>query len=277
MRGSPFFESVHQTELEIGGEVGRTPTFYHDGAYMQALFAARLPELRKLMPDPRYVPARLAPGLGVIAITCLEYRDTDIGPYNELAIAVPLNEPWFRANLPARALAESLRRRQTYAFVLHLPVTTDVALRGGVDLYNFPKFIGEIEFGEGSGMWTCRLAEGKEEILSLTGAQLPTLPGGREDLFCRLWMDGQPQMAQFAVNRLALGQSARGRHVSLGLGAQHPIALELGRLIASRRALRYEYVPRMEGILFGPEHFTLPLVRRSLRAIEAVERHPVIS
>src|SRR5512142_2811657 len=121
-KGSPFFEHVRQIEIEIGGQPGKTPTFYYAGASMTAVFPARYRKLRELMPDRRCVPARLAPGLGVLAITCFQYRDTDVGPHNELAIAIPLNEPHFRANLPGRALIEAVRMGQQHALILHLPV-----------------------------------------------------------------------------------------------------------------------------------------------------------
>ena len=275
MRRSSFFEGVRQIDIEIGGQPGKTPTFYYDGRGMTALFAARYGLLRELMPDPRYVPARLVPGLGVLAISCLEYRDTDIGPYNELLIGVPLSEPDFRANIPGRALVAARRRGQQPSFVWQLPVTTEIALRGGVDFYNFPKFIAEIEFNETPDGARCRLAEGREHILTLSGKRIGTPHNAQVDHFLRLWMDGQPQAAHFRMNQLQVGSSTRRTAAALELGARHPIALELSRLLVSRKPLWYEYCPSFEAILFGAEHITLPLAQRGLKAIEALERYHV--
>jgi Acetoacetate decarboxylase (ADC) len=273
MRTSPFFEEVRQIDIEIGGQPGKTPTFYYDGASMTAVFPARYRRLRELMPDRRYVPARLAPGLGVLAITCFEYRDTDVGPYNELAIAIPLNEPYFRANLPARALIEAARTGQQHAHTLHLPVTTNVALRGGVDFYNFPKFIARIDHTQTDGEWRCRLAEGQEHILTLSGRRISAPRSQQAELFCHLWMDGQPQTAQFKINQLEVGSTWRRDAATLELGERHPVANELRQLIVSRKPLQYEYNPRLEAILFGPEHMTLPLVQRGLAAAQALHEH----
>lgn len=273
MRGSPFFEQVRQIDVEIGGEPGKAPTFYYDGGSMTAVFPARYRELRELMPDRRYVPARLAPGLGVLAITCFEYRDTDVGPYNELAIAIPLNEPYFRANLPARALIEATRTGRQHAHVLHLPVTTNVALRGGVDFYNFPKFIARIDYTQTDGEWRCRLAEGQEHILTLSGRRINAPRSQQTDVFNHLWMDGQPQTAQFKINQLEVGSTWRRDAAALELGDRHPVARELGQLLVSRKPLMYEYNPRLEAILFGPEHMTLPLVQRGLAAAQALHEH----
>ncbi len=269
MRGSPFFDGVTQSEVAIAGEAAKVPIFYYDGTATQAVFAARLGALRRLMPDPRFCPARIAPGLGAIAVTCFEYRDTDLGPYNELAISVVLNEPWFLPNLPGLALMSSVRRRQLHAWVQHLPVTTEIARAGGVDFYNYPKFIAGIDFEEDDERRVCRLSEGAEHILTLSGNRIATPRSEQLQLFSHLWMDGQPQGSEFKINAIEMGKSVRPGVASLALGDRHPIARELADLIAWRRPLQYQYMARFEGILYGPEHLSLPLLAKAAAATAA--------
>jgi Acetoacetate decarboxylase (ADC) len=269
MRGSPFFDGVAQSDVTIAGEPARVPIFYYDGTAIQAVFAARLVALRRLMPDPRFAPARLAPGLGAVAITCFEYRDTDIGPYNELAISVVLNEPWFLPNLPGMALISSLRRRQLHAWVQHLPVTTEIARAGGVDFYNYPKFIAGIDYKQSGDRRTCRLSEGAEHILTLSGKRIATPRSEQLQLFSHLWMDRQPQSSEFKINALEMGVTIRPGACSLALGDRHPIASELASLLASRRPVQYQYMARFEGILYGPEHLSLSLLARATATASA--------
>ena len=273
MRGSAFFEDIRQIDFMIGDQLTKTPTFYYDGSYISAVFPARYRRLRELMPDPRYVPARLAPGLGMVLIVCQDLRDTDIGPYREVMIAIPLNEPYFRANLPGRALMTSRRLGELHAFVRHAPVTSEVSLRGGVDFYGYPKFIAEIDFSETNEQSRYRLAEGKEHILTFSGKRIPMPRSQRMDFFPHLWMNGQPQSTQFKMNQLQYGASSRRDAAVLELGERHPIALELRRLLVSRKPLQYEYVPRFEAILFGPEHQTPLLAQRWSQAIAAALEH----
>jgi hypothetical protein len=260
MRRSPFFDGVMQADVTIAGQPAKVPIFYYDGTATSAVFAARLGGLRRLMPDPRFSPARLAPGLGAVAITCFEYRDTGIGPYNELAISVVLNEPWFRPNLPGRALISGMRRRQLHAWVHHLPVTTEIARAGGVDFYNYPKFIAAIDFQESDTRRICRLNEGAEHILTLSGERIATPRSEQLQMFSHLWMDRQPQDSEFKINAIEMGVSLRPGAASLELGDRHPIARELASLIAWRSPIQYQYIPRFEGILYGPEHLSLPLI-----------------
>ena len=271
MRGSPFFDGVAQVEATFAGQTARVPIFYYDGTAQTAVFPARLAALRRLLPDSRLEPARLAPGLGVVAISCFEYRDTDIGPYNELAISIVLCEPAARVNLPGLALLAGMRSGRLHAWVHHLPVTTEIARVGGVDLYNYPKFLASIDFDETTTQRSCRLAEGEEHILTLRGARIATPETGRSQLFSHLWMDGQPQGSEFKINALAKGHTSSRSAAALELGARHPIARELRDLLVTRRAIHYEFTTRFEGILYGPDHLTLPLLDKMLALTGAGE------
>ncbi len=262
MRHSPFFDGVAQIEATLVGQTVKLPIFYYEGTAIGAVFPARLGALRALMPDRRLRPARLAPGVGALAVTCFEYADTDIGPYNELAISVILCEPPHLANLPGRAMIAGLRNRQLHAWVQHLPVTTEIARAGGVELYNYPKFIGAIDYEQSPTRRTCRLAEGAEPILTLTGDLIATPRSEHFQLFSHLWMDRQPQGSEFKIHARSMGVSLDPRRAELTLGPRHPIAREMDALLLSRRPLQYQYIPSFEGILYGPEHVSLPLIER---------------
>jgi hypothetical protein len=270
-RDSSFFDGVTQVQAAIGGEPAKLPVFYYDGTAQTAVFPARLRALRALLPDPRFVPARLAPGLGALGVTCFEYRDTDIGPYNELAISIVLSEPPFALNLPGRALLAGLRRGQLHAWVQHLPVTTELARLAGVELYGYPKFLAGIDYEEAAGMRICRLTEHGEPILALAGARIPTPAAGELQVFSHLWQDRQPQSSEFKLHALARGRSLQPGAARLELGARHPIARELARVLVSRRSIHYELMARFEGILYGPEHLPLPLIERALALTAAGE------
>ncbi len=264
MRGSPFFEGVRQEETTLNDRVVKFPVFYYDGEAMTGAFPARLSKLRKLMPDPRFVPARLAPGVGVVTVTCFEYRDTDIDPYNELAIGVPLSAPYYRSNLPGRAMLDGARRGQFDAWVQHLPVTTQLACDGGVVFYNYPKFVASIDFTQDERKRTCVLAEGAERILTMTCDRIKTKGAEDVQLFSHLWQDRQPQSSEFKIHAPQSGRSLRPGAATIDIADQHPVARELRSLLISNRSIAASYMPRIEGILYGPEHHTVTLMRHVL-------------
>lgn len=267
-RDSAFFDGVSQVDAVLAGEPAKLPIFYYEGTAQTAVFPARLSGLRALLPDPRFVPARLAPGVGALGITCFEYADTDIGPYNELAISVVLSVPPHAPNPPGRALLGGLRRRQLHAWVQHLPVTTEIARVGGVELYNYPKFVAAIDFAESERERACRLATVNEHILTLSGELIAARRSWQVQLFSHLWMDRQPQSAEFKLNVLAGGRTLRPGSARLTLGEHHPIARELATLLLSRHAIYYELLAHFEGILYGPDRLSLPLIARALGMLE---------
>jgi len=106
---SGLFDGIAQLDLEYDGHRGRLPLFFRDMAMTTAVFAARASALRRLLPDARFVPARLAPGVGLVAVAGVEYRDSDVGAYREVLVAIPIQErPG--PQLPARSLLAGVLR-----------------------------------------------------------------------------------------------------------------------------------------------------------------------
>jgi len=260
----PFFQDVSQLELALDGYDVRLPIFYYDGSAMTGVFPARLSALRERMPDRRFQPARLAPGVGVVAITCFEYRDTDIGSYNELAIAIPLSVPYDRPNPPLRALLGAQRSGQMHAYVHHLPVTTEIALVAGKRLWNYPKFVADIDFTERAGRRTCTLAHDGEHILTMTRGPIRARRPAHSQVFSHLWHERQPQQSEFKLHAGAAGESIRPGAARLEVGTRHPIARELRELLISTRSIAAQWSEGVEGILYGPEHLSLPLLNTLL-------------
>ncbi len=132
MRDSSFFDGIRQIELAIEGQVVKQPCFYFDSSSMTALFAARRSALRALMPDASYVPARLVPGLGIVAVVCYENRDTDVGPYNNVGIAVVREAP-SAGNYPGRWAMCWLTSGESHAYVLHMPENSELPVLAGIE------------------------------------------------------------------------------------------------------------------------------------------------
>lgn len=248
--------------MEIGGFEFQVPAFYPDGEQMTGVFPARMSKLRKMLPDRRMSPARLFPGVGVITITCFEYRQSDLDPYNELAVGIMLNEPFHRPNQPGRAMMSALRRSQFDSWVHHLPVTTEWARVGGVDAYNFPKFNARIDFEESGNTRTCRLAEGAEHILTMSSKKLK---GGKTQplqIFCHSYQNRERQTAEFKILAHDLARSITPGTAKLELGKDHPIARELSDALITTSSIAAAYSPKIEGILYGPHHLTPEVLDR---------------
>ncbi|MEM1512344.1 MAG: acetoacetate decarboxylase family protein [Candidatus Jordarchaeales archaeon] len=254
-----FFEGVKQQEVVIAGKKGKVPIFYYDARAVMVVLPASARRLRELLPEV-YEPATLIPGVGLVAISAFNYRDTDIEPYNELAVAIILKRPY------AGGVLSQLRRRAFHVYIHYLPVDTEIALRGGVDYYNYPKFIAEFEWMDKNGEVSCKLSEKGEHILTVHGRKIKAKGSQMLRFYTYLYMDKQPQWTEFRVNaeQYAMSWMSRGAKVELG---EHPVAQELRRTLLSTRPLMYMYLPKMQAILYGPMALSPQLMLELLRSV----------
>jgi hypothetical protein len=254
-----FFDRVDQYEFESVGKKFKMPIFYRSARMFTLVFAANYVALRRMLPDKRFTPAQMAPGVGAIHLTAFEYYDTDVEPYNEFAIGILVNNPHM-AKLPSYNILRQLVQLDFYTYIHHLPVTTELALRAGIDFYNYPKLITSIDFDDTADWVTCDLAEGGEKICRIKGRKVKTPFKGVMKFFCHLYDEDQPQIAEMKINARKFAVLPGPGMCELELGKEHPFALELKKALITTLPAIYMYLPDMQAILYGPEHLSLTTI-----------------
>jgi Acetoacetate decarboxylase (ADC) len=176
----PFFAVPTTTATTSAGEV-ELPIFYYDASNAVAVFAA----------DPEGVAAKLA-GTGlepalrigrrpVVVVSFYEYRQTAIGPYNEVGIGIPVYPKGKGAALPLIGWSQLVRRpegRDQGAHIIDLPVTTEIADVAGRELWGYPKFVTTISFTLGGGHLSSTVEDPDDgsTIMEFSGGARPLLP-----------------------------------------------------------------------------------------------------
>lgn len=250
-RNIEFFKGVVQLDAELSGEKVKFPIFYYDASSITGIFLAKVSKLRKIMPKKEYYPITIFPSVGLVAITALEYRDTDIRPYNELSISIIMTYK-SRPFIPAVLLLSFFLKQEFHAYIHHLPVTTKVALDGGVIVYNFPKFIAQIDFKEKDDGVYVNLIDKGSHILSMKGKKIKADKCQKMRYITYPVKDGNAQHADVLVNAIKFGMSLNPSDLSLELGKEHPIAKELNDLLIFKKPIQYQYIPKFQAILYGP-------------------------
>ncbi len=167
MRDDPFFKNTARKTLYMdGGQPHDLPTLYYDSRFIATYFPVKTSRARTLLPHANFKPIEIWPGTIMMGITAFEYRDTSIGPYNEVSISIPTIFPprFFFPLLSAIALR---RKGIMHTYIHHLPVTSDFAMKGGIYFWNLPKFLSEITFQDKGGNLEVILKEKGEMILKL--------------------------------------------------------------------------------------------------------------
>jgi hypothetical protein len=253
MNRGDFFKGVIQWEMmtkDLSLE-GKLPVFYYDNTSMTAIYTASTEKVRRLLPLPDMHPVEAWLGRALVAFTAFEYRKTDIDPYNEFSISFPIT---FRKKaLPSITVMGMMARRYFTAYVWQLPVTTERARKGGVDMYGYPKFLADITFTKENGILGCTLSEGGKNILILKGQKLKTSVEKVNRFKTFSVKDGVPLAANVYMNPIEFGKSMSGKAAQLILGT-HDIAKKLQEINLSPKPLFFQYMPVMEAILYGPRN-----------------------
>jgi len=248
MRGE-LFKGIKQWEFDQAGRKFKLPVFYYDNTSLTAIYTASTKKVRKLLPHPAMNPVEMLPGRCMVAFTAFEYRKTDIDPYNEFSIAFLIT--FDRPQIPGLTALWQMARRCFTVYVWKLPVTTEIARFGGVELYGYPKFLADITFEKGTEWIECHLSEKGERILSLKGKVLPTTRGKIARFITFSIVDEIPVRANVVVDPLEFAQSRDAQSAILQLGATHPVAQELREIDLSSNPVMYQFSPVTEAILFG--------------------------
>jgi hypothetical protein len=244
MQNTDFFQQIKQVDIPWRSTKISLPVFYYDVSTLCVQFLASIKKVRQFLPSGRMQPFRVTPWHCVVSISAFEYRNSDIGAYNEVSIAVPVildeSSPLFIGTL-------NQVPKVPQVYIHHLPVTTEIARDLGVEFAGYPKFLAEIDF-ERDGKWVrCHLKQANQSILTLTAQEgkLQNVPRSRMQpitvrsgylLRCDLIVSERQQMGH---------QGAFG--VSLELG-KHSIAEELKQWNLGK-IIGYQYAPQHQAIL----------------------------
>lgn len=122
----------HDVRTTSAGPV-ELPIVYREASVITAVFRVPPGRVAAVLGDLRLEPVRIA-GKTTVVLTIFEYRDTSVGPYNELGLSSyvrPIDDPRLRAA----------------AFWVHaLPVTTPLACAAGLEIWGLPKWVTPINF-----------------------------------------------------------------------------------------------------------------------------------
>ncbi len=144
------------------------PIRYFDVQCLVATFLARAERAAELLGGTGLQPVVQEDGKAVVRLYCIEYRKTDIGPYNEVGLTVLARAPGDHA--PAD-------------FVVDLPVTTAVAERAGREIWGYNKFIAAIDIEKRDKTFTTVLRDSQNGLIcTFEGARGPSVPAPPEDI-----------------------------------------------------------------------------------------------
>lgn len=118
------------------------PVTCHDSPAIMAVFPINADKAKALMPHEIH-PFRIW-NKGLLVITVIDYRDTNIGKYIEYSIAIACTHGLKRA--PRLLPAVFMGHYGTGQYVIDLPVSTEISVKGGKGIWGMPKHQASLDF-----------------------------------------------------------------------------------------------------------------------------------
>jgi hypothetical protein len=223
------------------------PVASHESPALMAAFSIDAHEAAELLPGDEVHPLRLWGERALLLISVVDYRSTNIGRYIEFSVAIACTH----GARPAPALTPALVQRLygTGQYVIDLPVSSEVSVKGGKGIWGMPKHQANLDFVIAPRkVWSQYDLDGqlcvRIEVDRPRFEALPlSLATSNYCAFRGMLMKSNISFRGRAGFNLPLTRSAR-----LQIG-EHPRVQMLKRLEISSRPLFCGYFPSTEGIL----------------------------
>ncbi|WP_434300139.1 acetoacetate decarboxylase family protein [Corallococcus exiguus] len=130
---------------------------------MVAAFTVDARRAAALLPGNELHPLRLSRDRGVLLVSVIDYKRTDIGAYIEFSIALACTH----GRRPSPPLLPLLfqKRFGVGQYVVDLPVNTEVSVKGGKGIWGMPKHLARLDFRVENGSVSSRYEEGGQQAV----------------------------------------------------------------------------------------------------------------
>ena len=232
---------------EIQGQTVAFPVEVRDATSGAATYLVPSAAAARLVPS-QFEIAEVFPGRGICSLAMVDYKDNDLGNYNEIAIGFMVVPSGSRRGIPYLGSILDLLRGSLASHITHMPVDQSFTCDAGSLIWGYPKTVQEIDIEYLGDRARARLVYDGEHALTLS---LPR--GGKRtvadsSITTLSLIEGVPYKTLASQRLEGMGIRFGGARLELGTGR---IADELRSLGLPSRALMSVWMEHMEA-RFGP-------------------------
>jgi len=169
-KSDPFFQVPRTYKKTAEGEV-QLPIYFLDTSNLIAIFKADEDGVAKLLEGTGLSSGLSLAGKPLVFISFYEYRESTVGAYNEVGIAIPVIPEGMKR--PKNGYLDLLRSTDESVIgwhIVNLPVTTELANAAGQEIWGYPKFVTQIPFKMDKSNFSSEVKDpGNGSIMRLQG------------------------------------------------------------------------------------------------------------
>lgn len=217
---------------DVEGERVTLPVEVRSAAMVAATFLVDGDAAQRMIDHTGLDAVRTRRGQATVSLSAVQYADNDLGPYNEIAVAVVVRPH----DLPAGAKPPSAFGGEVTTYIHRLPVNQAFTRAAGRGIWGFPKWITDITYRREGPVTHAVLVDDGELVLGLRVRRGPIpLPARDLHMSCYSYNDGVLRRTPWVTRNRAMRGGIGG--TTLTLGSVHPMALELRALGLPGRAV----------------------------------------
>lgn len=225
------------------------PVVVRDASSAAATYLVSTAAARRLLPSPELEPVELLPGRALFSIAAIDYRDNDLGDYNEVSLAFFVRERGAPRGIPYLGTLADFFRNRVATYIWKLPVNQSFTRDAGYGIWGFPKTVDVIDFRDAGGRRECRLVMDGRHVLTFTANATGTRTLPDAPMVTYSYVHGTLHRTTFVAGSTEVGFSLGGSSLVLG---EHPIANELRALGLPKASLMTVWMGRQHGRFEAP-------------------------
>lgn len=234
----------------IQGRTVTLPVEVRDASAGTALYLVDAHVARRLLPGDEVELVEAWPGRALLSLGMIDYRDNDLGDYDEISVAFFVRERGVGGAVSWLGGLVAALRGSVGTAIHRLPVNQSFTCEAGRRIWGFPKTVDEIAIRSEAGRAVCTWSCDGRPVFRFSVPR-----GGRRAMADRTlatytWMEGVAHRTAFTSGATGVGVRPGGAELELGT---HPIADELRALGLPRRALLTTWMERMHGRFEAPQ------------------------
>jgi hypothetical protein len=235
---------------EIQGRPVTLPVVVRDASNASATFLVPSAAAQRWIPDGAFEVAELLPGQGLLSIAAIDYRDNDLGDYDEVSIGLFVRERGAKRGWPIVGTFAGFLQGSLGLYVHRLPVNQSFTCEAGRTIWGFPKTVEAISIDAIGDRVSCRLVVDGVHALTISFPRGGAGAQPERELVSYTYLHGVPHRTRAKMGGEGFAMRLGGAELVLG---SHALSNELRLLGLPRRALFTTWTEHMQARFEAPE------------------------
>jgi len=190
------------------------------------------------------------PGKAIMQLVGVDYKDNDLGDYNEAGVSFYVRKPGAARGLPVIGALRTFMKGEAVSYIHLLPVDQPFTMHAGRFIWGYPKWVAEIDIDENDRYFETRFSDQGQHVFTFR-----TKTGGQRALNNQK----QPSYGYRGGKLYKTVGIANGEGAQFSLGGEvpvlgdHPIADELRKLGLPKKPIFSGSVARLVMDFESPE------------------------